>query len=241
MINKPENPKNLKTSSKNLGFSSPGPTRVSVPLSCDRCRWNQADCWSRKKTALGDDKTQIKTNTERSFTISTHPHLSSASSSSPWTQELTGSITLWYPQKSVFTISVARIFCLGVRYFLSKKLTTFFLVVALKDCLNLPQNLSHVAKTVLKIDSCAGWGCTSCPEGALTHFSCKLSLNIFFHRPGVQVHPLHPLATPMVSTTINHGVLNFSQVMPKASMDLCTLIRDPCKIAVIVLRLLHVK
>ena len=35
--------------------------------------------------------------------------------------------------------------------------------------------------------------------GALTHFSCKLGLkNIFFHRPGrVQVHPLHPLATPM--------------------------------------------
>jgi len=30
-------------------------------------------------------------------------------------------------------------------------------VVALKDCLNLPQ-YRHVAKSVLKIDSCSGWG-----------------------------------------------------------------------------------
>ena len=47
---------------------------------------------------------------------------------------------------------------------------------------------------LLKIDSCSGWGVhlVSC-GGALTHFSCKLGLeNFFFHRGGVQVHPLHP-------------------------------------------------
>ena len=53
---------------------------------------------------------------------------------------------------------------------------------------------------LLKIDSCSGRGVhlVSC-GGALTHFSCKLGLKKnFFHRPGgVQVHPLHPLATPM--------------------------------------------
>jgi len=37
-------------------------------------------------------------------------------------------------------------------------------------------------------------GCTLCPGGALTHFSCKLGLKIFFSPPwGMQVHPLHPL------------------------------------------------
>ena len=64
-----------------------------------------------------------------------------------------------------------------------------------------PPNLSHAAKTVktvLKIDSYCGWGCTSCPGGALTHFPCKLGLRNFFSPPwGVQVHPLHPLSTPM--------------------------------------------
>ena len=75
-----------------------------------------------------------------------------------------------------------------------------FLVVALKDCLNIPQNLSHVAKTVLKIDSCSGWGCTSCPGGCTYTFPCKLGLKKIFSPPwGVQVHPLHLLATPMLS------------------------------------------
>ena len=33
-------------------------------------------------------------------------------------------------------------------------------------------------------------GCTSCPGGALTHFSCKLGRKKFFSPPwGVQVHP----------------------------------------------------
>jgi len=50
--------------------------------------------------------------------------------------------------------------------FLAKKVDDLFLVVALKDCLNLPQNLSHVAKTVLIIDLLqlgvhfVSWGCT---------------------------------------------------------------------------------
>jgi len=73
-----------------------------------------------------------------------------------------------------------------------------FLVVALKDRLNIPPNLSYQAKTVLKIDSCSGWGCTSCPGGALSHFPCKLGLKFFFHRPGgCRCTHCTPLATPM--------------------------------------------
>ena len=60
-----------------------------------------------------------------------------------------------------------------------QKVDDLVLVVALKDSLNIRPNLSHPAKTVLKIDSCSGWGCTSCPGGALTHFSCKLGLKNF--------------------------------------------------------------
>jgi len=58
---------------------------------------------------------------------------------------------------------------------------------------------------LLKIDSCSGWGVhlVSC-GGALTHFSCKLGLKKFFSPPwggaGLQVHPLHPLATPMTKS-----------------------------------------
>jgi len=85
---------------------------------------------------------------------------------------------------------------MGVHFFLPKKLMTF-LVVALKDRLYIPPNLTRPAKTVLKIDSCSGWGCTSFPGGALIHFPCKLRLKMFFTALGVQVHPLHPLATPM--------------------------------------------
>jgi len=49
----------------------------------------------------------------------------------------------------------------------AKKVDDFF-SRRLKNRLNIPLNLSHPAKTVLKIDSCSGWGCTSCPGGALT-------------------------------------------------------------------------
>ena len=83
------------------------------------------------------------------------------------------------------SIGVARILSAGVHFF-AKKVDDLFLVVALKDHLNIPPNLSHPAKTVLKIDSCSGWGLhfVSWVGGAITHFSCKLGLKNFFHRPG---------------------------------------------------------
>ena len=72
--------------------------------------------------------------------------------------------------------------------FAPKKLTTFFslLVVALKDRLNIPPNLSQPAKTVLNIDSCslALAGDALCVlGGALIYFSCKLGLKNFFPPP----------------------------------------------------------
>ena len=51
----------------------------------------------------------------------------------------------------------------------AKKVDDLFLVVALTDRLNILPNLSHSAKTVLKIDSYCGWGCTSCPAGVHLH------------------------------------------------------------------------
>jgi len=59
----------------------------------------------------------------------------------------------------ILTIGIARILSGGCT-FLAKKSTTFFSVVTLTDRLNIPPNLSHSAKTVLKIDSYSGWGCT---------------------------------------------------------------------------------
>ena len=44
--------------------------------------------------------------------------------------------------------------------------------------------------------------CTWCAAGALTNFLCKLRLKIVFSALGVQVHPLHPLATPVC---VNYG------------------------------------
>jgi len=91
-------------------------------------------------------------------------------------------------------IDVARILS-GVHFF-PKKLTTF-LVIALKDRVNIPPNLSHQAKTVLKFTlALAGvhfvsWGCT------FTFFPVNYSLKNFFTTLGMQVHPLHLLATPM--------------------------------------------
>jgi len=66
----------------------------------------------------------------------------------------------------------------------------------------------HSKKTVVKLTLALAGGCTSCPGGALTHFSCRIRLNNFFSPPwGVQVHPLHPLATPMLahSLVLNAG------------------------------------
>ena len=54
-------------------------------------------------------------------------------------------------------------FVWGGARFLAKKVDDLFLVVAFKDRLNIPPNLTRPAKTILKIDSCSGWGCTSCP------------------------------------------------------------------------------
>ena len=56
-----------------------------------------------------------------------------------------------------------------------------------------PPNLTRPAKTVLKIDSCSGWGCTSCPRGVHLHiFPVNYTWKFFFTALGVQVHPLHP-------------------------------------------------
>jgi len=58
-----------------------------------------------------------------------------------------------------------------------------------------PPNLPHPAKAVLKIDLLCLWG-------ALTNFPCKLRLKFFSSPWGVQVNPLHPLATPMTRLEI---------------------------------------
>ena len=81
-------------------------------------------------------------------------------------------------------------------FFLPKKLTTFFSRRPQRPS-KYTSKSSPPSKNCPKIDSCSGWGCTSCPGGALTHFPCKLRLN-FFHALGVQVHPLHPLAMPIM-------------------------------------------
>ena len=58
--------------------------------------------------------------------------------------------------------------------------------------LNIPPNLSHPAK-LLKIDSCSGWGCTSCPAEVHLHiFPVNLAWKNFSPPWGMQVHPLHP-------------------------------------------------
>ena len=87
-------------------------------------------------------------------------------------------------------VGVARILS-GVHFFGQKSWRPFF------NCR--PQRPSKYtskskppSKNCPKIDSCSGWGCTSCPGGALTHFSCKLGFKIFFHRPGGAGAPTAP-------------------------------------------------
>ena len=81
------------------------------------------------------------------------------------------------------SIGVARILS-GVHFFLPKKLTTF-LVVAVKERLNTPPNLTRPAKTVLKLTSALAEGCTSCPRGVHLHiFPVNYAWKNFFHRPG---------------------------------------------------------
>ena len=67
--------------------------------------------------------------------------------------------------------------------FLPKKVDDFFS----RRFQRLSKYTSKSSKNYPKIDSCSGWGCTSCPGGALTHFSCKLGLKKFFTALGVQV------------------------------------------------------
>jgi len=91
-------------------------------------------------------------------------------------------------------------------HFFTKKVDDRFLVVALKNRLNLPLNLSYPAKTVLKIDACSGWGCTSCPDT----FSCKLGLKKFSPPWGRAGAPTAPPATP-VSYPNNISSVNFDE------------------------------
>ena len=75
---------------------------------------------------------------------------------------------------------------MGGALFLPKKLTTFILVVALKDRLNIPPNLEATKQKLNypKNDSCSGWGVHFVSCGALTHFSCKLGLTKNFTAGG---------------------------------------------------------
>ena len=74
-------------------------------------------------------------------------------------------------------IGVARILSGGALFSYQK--INDFLVVALKERLNTPPNLTRPAKTTLKIDSCSGWG------GVHLHISPVIyAWKIFFHRPG---------------------------------------------------------
>ena len=59
--------------------------------------------------------------------------------------------------QSSTNIGLARILS-GGALFLTKNVDDLFMVVALKERLNTPVNLTRPAKTVLKIDSCSGWG-----------------------------------------------------------------------------------
>ena len=108
-------------------------------------------------------------------------------------------LTNWLFSEPSSYIGVARILS-GVHYFLPKMLTTFF---------------SHRPQRTSKHTSKSNPPSKNCPKnwlllwlgsalrvlwGALTHFPCKLRLNKnFFTALGVQVHPLHPLSTPMSS------------------------------------------
>ena len=75
-------------------------------------------------------------------------------------------------------------FVWGCTFSYQKKADDLFLVVALKERLNTPPNLTRPAKTVLKIDSCSGWGVHFVAWGCTYTFPCKLRLQNIFHRPG---------------------------------------------------------
>ena len=66
-------------------------------------------------------------------------------------------------------------------------------------------SVTRPAKTVLKIDSCSGWGCTSCPGGALSHFPCKLRLKNFFSPPWGAGAPTAPPGYAYVQNSYRRG------------------------------------
>ena len=70
-----------------------------------------------------------------------------------------------------------------------QKADDLFLVVAFKERLNTPPNLTRPQKTVLKIDSCSGWGCTSCPRGCTYIFPVNYAWKKIF---STTLHRLHP-------------------------------------------------
>ena len=91
--------------------------------------------------------------------------------------------------------------------FFGKKVDYLFLVVALTDRLNTP----YTSKSKPLSKNCpknllllwlgvhfVSW------EGTLTHFSCKLGQKKISPPWGVQLHPLHPLATPMTRENDNN-------------------------------------
>ena len=98
-------------------------------------------------------------------------------------------------------IDVARILS-GVHFF-PKKLTTF-LVIALKDRVNIPPNLSHQAKTVLKFTLALAGGALRVLGVHFHIFSCKLFLKNFFHHPGDAGAPTAPPGYAYVPTYVNH-------------------------------------
>ena len=94
-----------------------------------------------------------------------------------WSKTTELRTSFWLISYSGELISVARILSGGALF--GKIVNDPFLVVALKDRLNIPPNLSHAAKTVL-----LQWlGVHFVSWGAITHFSCKLGLKKFFSPP----------------------------------------------------------
>jgi len=89
------------------------------------------------------------------------------------------------------TIGIARILSGGA--FFARKADDLFLVIALTDRPNIPPNLSQPAKTVLKIDSCSGWGVHFVSWGCNYTFFCNLGLKkIYFTALGGAGAPKAP-------------------------------------------------
>ena len=93
------------------------------------------------------------------------------------------------------TIGVARIFFGGSALFLTQNLITFF-----SHHLLFHGHMRYKLPPLTFVSHLRG--CTS-PDSApfLPHFNKKCLEKIFFRRPaGVHLHPLHPIATPMLAT-----------------------------------------